>query len=226
MKKFSIIIPTRNRLRKLYNVLNTIPDSPLYTVKIICDGDETTHKKVQKDYPYVESYFLGKQRGSVWCRNQIIKDEEDGILPCVDDIVFPKDYFVYIFELFNSTFKDDDGVLGVRQQGKFFEAYSPTGMALVGQKFLQRYPDRQLYYPKYYHFAAQEIYNLCKKIEVKTGKETYHLADGYVVKHGKAIYSKKEFIDKTHHEARVNKKKDLEEKAKLRKTPLGTWGTI
>ena len=226
MKKFSIIIPTRNRLKKLYNVLNTIPDSNIYTVKIICDGDEATYKKVQNDYPYMKYYYFAKHRGSVWCRNAIIQEEEDGVLPCVDDIVFPEGYFEYIFALFNTTFKDDDGVLGVRQQGEFEKAYSPTGMVLVGQKFLQRYTDRQLYYPKYYHFAAQEIYNLCKKIKVKTGKETYLLADKHIVKHGKAIYNKNEFIDKTHHEARVNKKKDLAEKAKLRKTPLGTWGAI
>ncbi len=226
MKKFSIVIPTRNRLKKLYNVLDTIPDSVLYTVKVICDGDKKTHNSVKQDYPHVESILFKKHRGSVWCRNEIIQKEEDGVLPCVDDIVFPPDYFEYIFNLFNETFTDDDGVLGVRQQGEFFKAYSPTGMCLVGHKFLLRYPDRQLYYPKYYHFAAQEIYNLCKKIEEQKGKKTYKLADKYVVKHGKAIYNKKEFIDKTHHEARVNRKKDLAEKAQLRKTELGTWGTV
>jgi len=226
MKKFSIIIPTRNRLKKLYNVLDTIPDSDLYVIKIICDGDEITHKKVQMDYPYVESYYFGRHKGSVWCRNKIIQEEEDGVLPCVDDIAFPKDYFKYIFELFNRNFQDDDGVIGVRQQGEFFKAYSPTGMALIGQKFLLRYPKKQLYYPKYYHFAAQEIYNLCNKIKEKTGKDTYKLADKHVVKHGVAIYSKKEFIDKTHNDARVNKRKDLTEKSRLRKTTLGTWGTV
>jgi glycosyltransferase involved in cell wall biosynthesis len=226
MKKFSIIIPTRNRLKKLYNVLDTIPVSKLYTVKIICDADEKTFNRVKKDYPHVEALLFKMHGGSVWCRNAVIQHEEDGVLPCVDDIIFPKGYFEYIFELFNETFKDDDGVIGVRQQGKFFDAYSPTGMCLVGQKFLQRYPNRQLYYPKYYHFAAQEIYNLCNKIEKQTGKEPYKLADKYIVKHGKAIYSKKEFVDKTHHEARVNKKKDLAEKAILRKTTLGTWGTV
>lgn len=226
MKKFSIVIPTRNRLKKLYNVLNTIPDSSFYDIKVICDGDKVTHKKLQKDYPYVKSYYFEKHMGSVWCRNEIIKNEKDGVLPCVDDIIFPKNYFDYIFDLFNETFKDDDGVLGVRQQGKFFKAYSPTGMALIGQKFLLRYPNRQLYYPKYYHFAAQEIYNLCKKIEEQTGKEIYLLADKHTVKHGKAIYNQKDFADRTHFDARVNKQKDLKEKAKLRKTALGTWGTV
>lgn len=219
-------MPTRNRLKKLYNVLNTIPDSSLYDIKVICDGDKVTYEKLQKGYPYVKSYYFGKHRGSVWCRNVIIKDEEDGVLPCVDDIIFPKDYFEYIFKLFNETFKDDDGVIGLRQQGKFNTAYSPTGMVLLGQKFLLRYPNRQLYYPKYYHFAAQEIYRLNKKIKEKTGKETYKLADKHTVRHGKGIYSKKEFIDKTHYDARVNKKKDLAEKAILRKTSLGTWGTL
>ncbi len=226
MKKFSIVIPTRNRFKKLCNVLDTIPKSSFYDIKVVCDGDEITHEKLQKDYPYVQSYFFGKHKGSVWCRNEIIQNEEDGVMPCVDDVIFPTGYFDYVFELFNEKFKDDDGVLGVRQQGKFFKAYSPTGMALIGQKFLQRYPNRQLYYPKFYHFAAQEIYRLCLKIKELTGKETYYLADKYVVKHGKAIYSKKDFVDKTHYDARFNRKKDLDEKSKLRKSKLGTWGTI
>ena len=226
MEKFSIVIPTRNRLSKLYNVLDSIPQSTIYTTKVICDGDNHTYDEVRKDYPHVEAILFNKHRGSVWCRNAVIKNEEDGVLPCVDDIIFPKNYFEYIFELFNKTFADNDGVLGVRQQGEFFKAYSPTGMALVGQKFLQRYPNRTLYYPKFYHFAAQEIYNLRKKTKEKTGKETYQLADEHVVKHGKAIYKKGTFIDKTHQEARKNKKQDLAEKAKLRKTPLGTWGEI
>jgi glycosyltransferase involved in cell wall biosynthesis len=226
MKKFSIVIPTRNRLKKLYNVLNTIPESSTYVVKIACDGDKATHDSLKKDYPHVESYYFKDHRGSVWCRNEIIKNETDGVLPCVDDIVFPEGYFDYIFDLFNTTFPDDDGVLGVRQQGEFFEAYSPTGMALIGKEFLSRYPDGQLYYPRYYHFAAQEIYNLCKKIKEQTEKETYKLADKYVVKHGKALYSKSIFMDMTHKEARRFKKRDLTVKAELRKTDLGTWGTV
>lgn len=226
MKKFSIIIPTRNRYKKLCNVLDSIPESPMYTVKIACDGEDETHKKLQKDYPHVESHYFEKHRGSVWCRNAIIQNEEDGVLPCVDDIIFPDGYFEYVFELFNDSFPDDDGVIGCRQRGKFFIDYSPTGMALIGQKFLLRYPKKKLYYPKYYHFAAQEIYRLCLKIKDMTGKETYKLADKYKVKHGKAIYGKDEFVDMTHKEARVHKKRDLNFKAQLRNTQLGTWGTV
>jgi glycosyltransferase involved in cell wall biosynthesis len=209
MKHFSIIIPTRGRLKKLLNTLNTIPESDLYTVKIVCDGDPETYKAV-KDRPAAEVILNPEHNGSVFCRNSVIRHETDGVFPAVDDVVFEKGFFEYVFGLFNENFPDDDGVVGITQCGK----YNPTGMCLVGQKFLHRYPDKLLYHPDFYQFAAQEIHRLC----MSTKKKTFILEDKYVVKHGKHHYGN-DWIDKTHYEARKHYKRDRNTKILFAKRP-------
>ena len=73
---------------------------------------------------------------------------------------------------------------------------------MVGQKFLQRYPDKQLFFPGYFHFACQEILDLCLKI-----------GDKFVCDHEAVVLHKhpcnfKEEMDQTHIDARIKKRED------------------
>lgn len=178
MKKIDIVIPTLNRLEKLYRALGSIPPKDWIGIKIIFDNDPI-RKPDEKDKfscpqqsEFIRSAWYRKQvddraasrmhinsmcshRGSVDCRNSMMPYCDDGVLPATDDVVFRPGAFEKMLAQFNETFPDDDGVLGVRQDR---EGHHPTGVCLVGQAFLQRYPGKLLYYPRYFHFAAQEIW--------------------------------------------------------------------
>ncbi|GAG31022.1 unnamed protein product, partial [marine sediment metagenome] len=79
--------------------------------------------------------------------------------------------------------------------------YHESGVALVGQKFLQRYPDKQLFFPGYYHFGCQEIAWLARKLGRFQSEERLRLTHFHPAFH-------KHLIDQTHREARVYSERD------------------
>src|SRR5690606_7735798 len=114
--------------------------------------------------------------------------------------------------VFNALFPDNDGVLGLGQSSD----HHPTGVALIGSVFLNRYPGRQPFYPKYWHFAAQEIEWLAKAV----GR--FHYDKGPFVRHVSPYTTGKAF-DSTHHDARLHKDKDRAIKDR-RKAAGQIWG--
>jgi len=220
MKQITILIPTRNRLEKLKKTIASIPKLDYIDIRIICDNDEITNAYIkslhnlQIDSFVVPSQF-GKFVGSVVCKNLSCKDVVDGLLYATDDIIFQENAIQNALKCFNSNFPDDDGVVGFVQEGN---AFHPTGVGLVGQKFLQRYPDKQLFYPGYFHFACQEIYDLCQKIGGKFVQEKQA-----VILH-KHPCNFREEMDQTHKDARIKKREDHQLIAERKAKGL-IWGT-
>lgn len=166
MKTIDIVIPTLNRLEKLKRTMKSIPAMQKLFVRVIFDGEYRAAKNQMKalnawhlsngaGIAMGTSTLMARHAGSVACRNSVTPLCMDGVLPATDDVVFRPGAFEKMLAQFNERFPDDDGVLGVRQDR---EGHHPTGVCLVGQKFLQRYPGKLLYYPRYFHFAAQEIW--------------------------------------------------------------------
>lgn len=222
MKTFTIVIPSRNRLEKLQKTLASIPFFSYLSVYIICDGDARTKYELEKNLrPDTKIRCSGAHKGAVWCRNEIIKHEQDGVLYGTDDITFLPGSLEAAFELFNQKFKDDDGVVGFKQTPG---SYDPTGVALVGQTFLQRYPDKQLFFPQYYHFSSQEVFRLCERIRVFSNKNVFVQDDKVMVEH---LHPSKftQLLDKTHVEARVYSSRD-HSLSKQRKNKGLVWGRV
>jgi len=204
MKHIDIVIATRNRYEKLMRTIRSIPEKDFITTWITFDGDLDGFNRIcESDFEKREIIidFSFEQRGAVKARNDIISKFacEDGILYATDDMTFEPNAIENAFNAFNSHFPDDDGVVGLVQLGN--KKYHPTGVALVGQKFLQRYPNKQLFWPGYYHFACQEIYWLASKL----GK--FHQESTAVIRHYNPFILKDE-MDETHKEARIHKGKD------------------
>lgn len=166
MKTIDIVIPTLNRLEKLKRTLKSVPFHDGIHAHVAFDGDYLdAHKAMEafSDWVYEDSlsdnitwepWRPERHIGSVACRNRITPYCDDGVLPATDDVVFRPGAFEKMLAQFNARFPDDDGVLGIRQDRK---CHHPTGVSLVGQNFLKRYPGKLLFYPRYFHFAAQEI---------------------------------------------------------------------
>lgn len=206
MKHIDLIIPTRNRWKKLQRCLKSIcfetPDIILDVI-IVCDGDhETAHKFLSSNDSLVTRViYIKKHSGSVYCRNLVTQTVEDALIYATDDMEFLKGSIDMAIESMREHFPDDDGVIGfnVVSGGKF----SPTAFGFVGQKFLRRYPNRKLFYPEYFLFSCQEIYYLGNKL----GK--FHLEMNAKINHYHPSKFRKE-RDKTHHDGRINHAKDKE----------------
>ena len=154
MNSIDILVPTRNRLRKLQRCLRSIPSSangiPI-RVTVICDGDAETAHRLQAEPNSIRVVHVEKHSGSVYCRNLISKSVEGALLYATDDIEFKKGAIAEAVKMMERHFPGGDGVVGFNQINA--NKFSIAGVALMGQKFLRRYPDRKFLFPGYFHFS-------------------------------------------------------------------------
>jgi len=219
MKNINIIIPTRNRWEKLQRCLRSISfETPDITMNltIVCDGDRETALKLMlsNNDLITQVVYVKRHSGSVYCRNLVTQTVEDALIYATDDMEFLEGSIDAAINSMREHFPDDDGVIGfnVVNGGKF----SPTAFALVGQKFLKRYPNRKLFDPEYSHFSCQEINYLGDKL----GK--LHLEVEAKINHYHPSKFREE-RDETHDVARINHVRDREITQERRSKSL-IWG--
>jgi glycosyltransferase involved in cell wall biosynthesis len=178
-----IIIPTRNRLKKLMRCLSSIPNSAEdidIMVQVVCDGDRETFEAV-RHLPNVQAVLIEDHKGSVYCRNYATKISTDAVLPFCDDMTFEPGAISEAIRVMREKFPDDDGVVGFVQNGVNGTG-NPAVVALVGQTFLRRFPDRRLFYPGYWLFACDELYRAAAKLGKFYRAEqanTFHFHPGF-----------------------------------------------
>ena len=221
MKHITIVIPTRGRCKRLIKTLDNIPREDYIDIRIVCDGDRETYdylyRRRETDSAISKIIFLPGHHGSVHCRNLLIRDVKDGLLYGTDDILFGENVIQHALEFFNQEFPDDDGVVGFKQDLSW---YSKSATGLVGQKFLQRYPNKCLFYPKYFHFACQEIERLTDAIESQ--KRVFAMRDDLKLKHAHPSVDRK-YCDATHRDARLHATEDHSLSSQRRAKKL-IWG--
>ena len=209
MKHITIIIPTRNRVSKLARCLDAMPSAPWVSVIVGIDGDATTMFSLDFIHSYKLAIYSPEHIGSMRLCNLLVPMVEDGLLMLCDDMELLPNALEKALNAFNEAFPDDDGVLGIHQEG--ISSYAPTGVCLMGSKFLARYPDKQVFNPDYGHFGDVEIYELAAKLDRYKfgGKEI-------------AVYHHHE-EDQTHHEGRKSKVADAVLR-KSRRESGSIWG--
>ena len=171
MFNLDIVIPSRGRAIKLKRCLDSIDDRVHHGVQIkvivIADGDEVTanfaswHKRVDR------VIFNKEKRGSVYSRNLAISASEDAVLYAVDDMEFLPGSIEAAVKCMIDEYPDGDGVVGLRLANRIIRKQKTgfyAGVAIVGRRFLSRYPEKRLFYPGYVHFSAQEVTNLGVKL--------------------------------------------------------------
>lgn len=225
MKNVTIVIPTRNRIKKIEKTLESIKylsGKEWLDIIIGVDNDEETEEylvDVYKTYNlHYETFYRGNSDepfGSVYIRNYIIENYvKDGLIYGTDDIVFERGSIVNAKEYFNNTFEDDDGIVGFVQRPS--DQFHPTGVGLVGQTFLQRYPNKWLFNPDYFHFSCQEIYWLASKYD-----KFVQCKEAVIWHYNPCKFDKA--MDQTHKDARLYKRED-HRLIKQRKRKGLIWG--
>jgi len=212
-----IAIPTRNRVEKLLRMLKSIPAEPWIKVVVVADGCDITYEALSPlhsaDFGFDFTLLkTPRQRGSAFCRNRVATVCEGDYLFATDDIIFKENALNRARALLYQKFPDTDGVIGFSQAGNVFH---PTGVALVGYRFLQRYPAQKLFFPEYFHFCCQEVHELAIKydkfyLDPQIGVFHFHPQH-----HGG--------MDQTHVDGRIHKGRDFEIRASRKAKGL-IWG--
>jgi hypothetical protein len=221
MYRLDILIPTRGRIAKLERLLATIPGQAwgvaIYP-RILADGDMETYEHFKGNAKVTASYFEG-HNGSVALRNYEAQLCPDGMLWAVDDMEFKPGAIESAVKAMIDHFPDGDGVIGFMQEGSPFH---PTGVGLMGQRFLNRFPNKQPFFPGYFLFACQEILWLCERIKYGEGRDAFYQEPRAVVIHNHPCNHPEE-MDQTHQDGRIHKREDMA-LIKARETAGLVWG--
>jgi glycosyltransferase involved in cell wall biosynthesis len=218
MNHIDLIIPTRNRLQKLMRTLASIPQAgagvPLHLI-VVCDGDErTAFALLNNGHALHRVVCVEKHSGAVFCRNLVTAKAKDAVLYATDDIEFEPFAIDRAVEAMRRRFPDDDGIVGFNQVNH--EKFSPAGVALVGSRFLARYPGKKLFFPGYFHFACQEIARAGRLLG-----RLYLCPDARLVHHHPSLFRAE--VDNTHVEARRFRRADRK-LSNAREAAGLTWG--
>lgn len=220
--QIDVIIPTRYRPEKLAVCLDSIPrkaDGIPVRVIVIADADPATARDMIYHNRVDQLIYVLDHSGSVFCRNLAAQTAEDMVLYAVDDMEFKPGSIDSAARTLYGRYPDGDGVIGFTMENRVPKKGGSgiyAGVALVGQKFLQRYPNRKLFFPDFWHFAAQEIGNLAAELGrfyADPSAKFTHFSPGKTGQPG----------DRAHADGRLRKKEDTE--LRRRRSEAGLiWG--
>ena len=173
-------IPTvsPDRLTLLEEEIESINKSTYINIYIIIvvDGDAKLYETAKKKFSAFNiSVILNKKRrGWVASTNRVLKEfNAEYYIYGSDDLVFPPACIAGAMDVMRKKFPDGDGVvtLGRRHKAIF---------GLIGNKWVERFPDRQVFCPYYIHYGSDAEHT---RFAHKIGKFAFHPNRDLQVKH-------------------------------------------
>lgn len=187
--RIEICIPTLNRTQKLLQTVGSIAQAKELIPEdyVYCYIYYSNKEEFEKDwvgylsYPWILMRLLDKPYNASEFWNDHIKESHfDVMLYLNDDIILHINCLKNIVDIFNIHFPDLDGIVGIRQSNLPPDQALQTAFGAIGDKFADRFPDRQVFMPKYSRFYGdRELYEYSTKInklyfDEKDGPELQH----------------------------------------------------
>lgn len=223
----NIIIPAYKRFKSLERTMRSIHDSNHKDVNtiIIMDGFKDERYEQFKNNK-TEVRQNTERRGWIYSMNKALKrlcsepldnPLDTGYFYGADDIVFNPDCITKLVQAMREVFPSGDGLVSAKQHlilsGSRIRAKKSGGaFALMGRKFVDRFPDKEAFCPEYFHGSAdREIRNYA----VQSG--VYHFCVDAVLLHDRSTK------DETRRLRKAAQPKDHETRRKRWAREL-TWG--
>jgi len=219
--KFDVVIPTYKRIKKLERMLKSVEAQGKKNFEVFVyfdnkDVDGFEHFKDRKD---INCILLGSQHRAfgVWNRhlNSLIAD---AMFYVCDDIEFQPGCFSHVEKYFNEVFPTTDGLLGLNQKNiEKGVGFSRNAMGVIGKKFAERFPEKQVFCPDFISFGADsELGTYAREQKVFLYGE-----DARIIHHHPA--HEKSEVDETH---RIVREKTMDDKDtyRLRRGKNLIWG--
>jgi len=156
--KLDIVIPSHNRDIKLVNCLFSILKARrMYDVDVYVYFN--TIEEVGKwaaNYPrrWINYRVINDYRvPNFW--NSHLKDMiADAMLYCTDDVVFEIDTISEVLNNYEKYFPNFDGVVGINQINISSKDKKEGAFGIIGKKYIDNFPNKQVWCPDYYRFYA------------------------------------------------------------------------
>ncbi len=204
--RLDIVIPTIGREIKLINCLNSIRKAKKnYNVQVYIYFSRVNEllkfSSYTKEY-WINCYRVHNYKVPEFWNNHLNKMKADAMVCCNDDVLFKEDTIDKIYELFPKCFPDYDGIVGISQENLPQGQGKNYAFMIIGSKFADRFPNRQVWCLDYYRFYAdQELGMYAEKI----GKFKYY--SEIKITHLHPAFNK-ELLDETHRRVRVYWRQD------------------
>lgn len=161
--RVTIIIPTYDRLKSLRQTIKSILEGSHKDIRILIVIDGNPEMKVA--FPFSPTAIIRNEerRDWVFSMNRALKEmeETDAVLYASDDLKFPPNAISKAVAMLKSSFPDGDGLIGLKQSC----AGVDSAFGIMGKKFIDRFPDRQVFCPDYIHYVSDvEIGQFAKSI--------------------------------------------------------------
>ncbi len=153
------IIPTISRFSTLIRTVRSLEESSVdMIIYIVIDGKqcEPYYKNIKNHFKgnrSIKVYLNEKRKGWGGSINWAIKYfEADYYIAISDDLLFERDAIKKAKKVLDHYFPDGDGAVGFNQ--KNMRHFCPGAFVMIGTKWADRFPERQIFYPKYIHFCV------------------------------------------------------------------------
>lgn len=158
MKTVNVCIPTISRFELIRKTIHSILagnyENVIITI-IVDDGRKAYYEKLKRRYSgndQIKILYNEKRLGWPCSLNRIFKETDDDLyFFASDDLLFRPNTIQRAVANMEKHFPDGDGLIGISQN---LNQYCPAAFGLIGRKWVNRFPDRQVMYPKYVHFAG------------------------------------------------------------------------
>lgn len=171
----NVVIPTLDRFDLIRQTIDSIirnEYADLSITVIVDDNREKYFHRIKNWYtkhpdcfPFFQVNCLLNPKRLGWPKslNRVFREtNHDFYFYASDDLIFRPNTISKAMADMKRLFPDGDGVIGITQQlGKF----CPAAFGLVGRKWINRFPDRKMMYPRYIHFCSDsELWRYSRSI--------------------------------------------------------------
>ncbi len=163
----SIPIVSAERLSLLYHEIESLQTQTYENIKIVIvvDGDGRLFSLIRIANENLKLkntcvVYNERRRDWVYAQNSILKLFDSDFYVCAsDDHFFPPDCIKTAVESSISHFPDGDGVVSLWKRNN-------AVIGLFGRKWVERFPEREVFCPEYTHYCADwECVEFAKKIK-------------------------------------------------------------
>lgn len=165
--KVTIIIPTcsSGRIPLLIQTVESIQSGSYKDIHpiIVADGNPHIYAVASKQLHNITIVLNKKRRDWVFSMNRILREfDSDYYIYASDDLIFPPDCIKHAMAAMQKRYPDGDGVVSLGKKNRCI-------FGLFGQKFVNHFPNRQVFCPDYIHYHSDgELLEAVKKLKKLT----------------------------------------------------------
>jgi len=157
VEKVSVLVPTRQRYKKLAKCLTKLFENTVYPnweVVVITDKDDPESIDIIKKLPFIEDEnvkIFTKEKREMYVgkiNEGYHKTDSPLIVFLADDVEVQPNWLTEAVKTFNESFSDKMGLVSF--QDEFDNKIAPHG--LISRKYVDEYLDGNIFYPGYVHY--------------------------------------------------------------------------